>query len=195
MKILPLRTYNAILGMDWLESHNPMTVDWKGKSLVLTTPAGPAFLRGDASSVQFLQINSVQMMEIQAVLMEFDDIFQEPTELPPRHACDHTIPLIPEAQPVNMRPYRHKPEHKNEIERQIAELLRQGVIQRSSSPFSSPVILVKKKDGSWRLCIDYRHLNFMTHIGKFPIPVIDELLDELHGAVWSYKLDLRAGYH
>lgn len=62
MKILPLGTYNAILGMDWLESHSPMTVDWKGKSLVLTTPAGPAFLRGHASSAHCLQINSVQMM-------------------------------------------------------------------------------------------------------------------------------------
>uniref|UniRef100_A0A8R7TUN7 Reverse transcriptase domain-containing protein n=1 Tax=Triticum urartu TaxID=4572 RepID=A0A8R7TUN7_TRIUA len=102
---------------------------------------------------------------------------------------------MPGAQPVNIRPYRHKPEHKTEIERQVTELLRPGVIQRSHSSFSSPVILVKKKYGAWRLCIDYRHLNAMTRVSKFPVPVIEELLDELHGAKWFSKLDLRAGYH
>lgn len=132
---------------------------------------------------------------IQQVLDEFKDVFGEPTELPPRRACDHRIPLMPGAQPVNMRPYRHKPEHKTEIEAQIKEMLKAGVIQPSHSPFSSPVILVKKKDGSWRLCIDYRQLNAMTVVSKFPVPVIEELLDELHGAKWFSKLDLRAGYH
>lgn len=132
---------------------------------------------------------------IQQVLEEFQDVFGEPTTLPPRRAHDHHIPLMPGAQPVNMRPYRHKPEHKIEIEEQIKEMLRIGVIQRSHSPFSSPVILVKKKDGTWRLCIDYRQLNAMTVVSKFPVPVIEELLDELHGARWFSKLNLRAGYH
>jgi hypothetical protein len=101
-----------------------------------------------------------------------------------------------------MRPYRVAPELKTEIERQIQEMLQQGVITHSSSAFASPVLLVKKGDKhapdappAWHLVIDYRHLNALTVKGKYPLHVIDELLDELSGAQWFSKLDLRAGYH
>jgi hypothetical protein len=132
---------------------------------------------------------------VEELISTFQDVFQEPTSLPPTRDCDHRIPLMPGSQPVNIRAYRHKPELKTEIERQVAELLASGVIQRSTSNFSSPAILVKKKDGTWRLCVDYRCLNSMTVISKYPVPIIDELLDELSGAQWFSKLDLRAGYH
>lgn len=132
---------------------------------------------------------------VKSVLQEFVDVFGEPTELSPQRSCDHRIPLVPGAQPFHIRAYRHKPNHKDEIERQVAILLKAGIIQLSTSPFSSPVILVKKKYGTWCLCIDYRHLNALTCIAKYPIPVIEELLDELKGVQWFSKLDLHAGYH
>lgn len=99
------------------------------------------------------------------------------------------------AVPANTRPYRYSPLQKDEIERQVKEMLDSGVITHNVSPYAAPVLLMKKKDGTWRFCVDYRRLNDATTKNKFPLPIIDKLLEELAGATVFSKLDLRAGYH
>lgn len=120
---------------------------------------------------------------------------EEPSTLPPHRSHDHKIPLLPGAAPINVRPYRYPYFQKSEIEKIITEMLASGVIQPSVSPFSSPVLIVKKKDGSSWMCVDYKALNSVTVKDKFPILVVDELCDELHGAIIFSKLDLTSGYH
>lgn len=109
---------------------------------------------------------------------------------PPSRECDHKIPLMNSQVFVNSRPYRYPFYQKNEIERQIKEMLVVGIIRDSSNFFVSPVILVCMADGSWRLYVDYRALNKNTVKDKFPILLIDDLLDELQGAKIFSKLDL-----
>jgi len=132
---------------------------------------------------------------IKDLLSEYSSVFQDPKTLPPSRIYDHVIPLIPQATPANSRPYRYSPLQKDEIEKQVREMLQAGLITPSMSPFASPVLLVKKKDGSWRFCVDYRKLNDITIKNKFPMPIIDELLDELAGAHYFAKLDMKSGFH
>jgi len=128
------------------------------------------------------------------VLWDFAIAFAVPTTLPPLRPHDHKIPLTT-SLPINVRAYHYPYFQKSEIKKLIQEMLLSGVIRLSQSPFSAPVLLVRKPDGSWRLCVDYRVLNHVTIKDKFLIPVIDELLDELQGAVVFSKLDLRSGHH
>ena len=132
---------------------------------------------------------------VSELLQEFESVFAPPTGYPPARPFDHAIPLIPGASPVQVRLYRYLPAVKDEIERQVTDMLKAGIIQPSNSSFSSSVLLVKKKDGSFRFCVDFRHLNALTAKAKYPVLVIEELLDELTHASWFTCLDLTAGYH
>lgn len=192
-QLFEVTTEKGYINLQGVNSSSPTVETISGTELLSACKSGAVAhmihlctLQGDSATT------SVPLpSQIQQLLDDYADIFTEPHGLPPRRECDHRIPLVAGAQPINSRPYRHKPELKTEIERQVTELLDSGVIQKSSSPFSSPAILVKKKDGTWRLCVDYRGLNSLTIISKYPVPVIDELC----GSVWFSKLDLRAGYH
>ncbi|WVZ53938.1 hypothetical protein U9M48_004823 [Paspalum notatum var. saurae] len=216
MKVLPLGSYDAILGYDWLESHSPMECHRKDRTLSFMHQETKITLQGILPvPLQMTEITVEQLWkcckgndvwacavvqssenapvaaipkEISQLLQGFQDVFTEPTSLPPHRCYDHTIPLIPGATPVNSRPYRYSPLHKDDIEQQ-------GWIVHSNSPFASPVLLVQKKDGTWRLCVDYRRLNTLTIKNRFPIPLVEEILDELAGSMFFTKLDLTAGYH
>jgi hypothetical protein len=225
-RVLPLGCYDMILGMDWLEKHSPMWVDWKRKKMrffyqdrriTLTgvkectstcLPVKSTKLTGllrHGKVAQLVHLSALQEGNLQPVdtmpvniaqmVQQYDFLFQDPKQLPPSRPFDHSIPLIKGVQPVNVKPYRYSPTQKDEIERQVKEMLLNGVIQPSSSPFASPVLLVKKKDGSWRFCVDYHHLNAITIKNKYPMPIVEELLDELSGGKWFTKLDMRSGYH
>ncbi|GAU40456.1 hypothetical protein TSUD_141360 [Trifolium subterraneum] len=124
----------------------------------------------------------------------YEDIFVEPTALPwARLGFDHKIPLKDGVEPFNLRPYRYSTVQKTIIDKMVQDMLSQGIIQHSNSPFASTIVLVRKKDGSWRLCIDYRKLNKATIKDRFPIPLIEDLMDELGGATIFSKLDMRRG--
>lgn len=119
-----------------------------------------------------------------------------PSKLPfHRGVFDRKIPLQQGSNPVNARCYRYSSGQKDIIEQLVQEMLDQGIMQPSSSAYASPVVLIGKKDGSWRLCVDYKALNKMTITDKFPITTMEELLDELGSSQIYSKLNLRSGYH
>lgn len=132
---------------------------------------------------------------IQTLINQFGALFQPSSSLPLARETDHHIHLLPQSAPVNVRPYHYPHYQKHEIELQVESMLQKGLILPSTSPFSSPVLLIRKQDGSWRFCVDYRALNAVTVRERFSIPTIDELLDELVRACWFSKLDLLHGYH
>ena len=116
-------------------------------------------------------------------------------QLPLEREVEFTIDLIPMTEPISIPPYRMAPVELRELKAQLEELLSKGFIRPSISPWGAPVLFVKKKDGSLRLCIDYRKLNRVTIHNQYQLPIIDELIDQLQGSRVYSKIDLRSGYH
>jgi hypothetical protein len=130
------------------------------------------------------------------VFSEFKDVFlNELPRLPPERELDFTIELKPSAEPISKTQYRMTVPKLCELQMQLKEILNLGLIRLSVSPWGALVIFVKKKDGSLRLCIDYRDLNRSTVKNRYPMPWIDDLFDQMKGAAIFSKIDMRSGYH
>jgi hypothetical protein len=190
---LVLGGYDLILGTHWLRTLGPILWDFARLSMTCFINGRRVTWQGGRAPASCRQLQAEELLG--RLLEEFVELFVAPTCLRPPRRHDHSIHLDAGAQPVAVRPYRYPQLQKDELERQCADMLDQGIIRLSTSAFSSPVLLVKKADGTWRFCVDYRALNAITIKDKFPIPVVEELLDELHGAQFFSKLDLRSGYH
>ncbi|GJU41508.1 reverse transcriptase domain-containing protein [Tanacetum coccineum] len=130
------------------------------------------------------------------IVQDFPEVFPEDLPgLPPTRQVEFQIDLVPGAAPVARAPYRLAPSEMKELSEQLKELSDKGFIRPSSSPWGAPVLFVKKKDGSFRMCIDYRELNKLTVKNRYPLPIINDLFDQLQGSSVYSKIDLRSGYH
>jgi hypothetical protein len=185
-------------------SKHKVLIDYTKKSIKLTTPNGKEmeFVRksvvtakGVANRVKVNQMEVSQGFVV-PVVNEFPDVFPEVLPgMPPNRDIECVIELNPDTVPIYKTPYRMATLELAELKYHIKELLDKGFIYPSSSPWGALVIFVPKKDGTQRLCVDYRALNEVTVKNKYPLPRIDDLFDQLHDACVFSKIDLRSGYH
>jgi hypothetical protein len=187
----------VILGIDWLAKHNGM-VSCNPRFIQLEHPSGTEVRIKPQSLKTATMFSNMSGKEIEKIplVCEFPDVFpEELTELPPERDVKFVIELMPGAGPVAKSLYRMLSDGLDELKKQLKKLLEQGFIRPSASPWGSPVLFLEKKDGTKRMCIDYRTLNSMTIKNKYPLPRIEDLLDWLKRAKFFSKIDLRSGYH
>ncbi|GJR80516.1 putative nucleotidyltransferase, ribonuclease H [Tanacetum coccineum] len=217
---LDMCEFDIILGIDWLAAHRA-TIDCHSRHVLFGDIRTPEFIYHGSLPGKPMKIISalkartllshgcegflatihdttsdVSSIHDQPIVSEFQDVFPEELPgIPPIRDVEFNIELIPGAEPISKAPYRMAPIELKELKDQLQELLERGFIRPSVSPWGAPVLFVKKKDGSMRLCIDYRELNKITIRNRYPLPRIDDLFDQLQGAKHFSKIDLRSGYH
>ncbi|KAI0500013.1 hypothetical protein KFK09_018221 [Dendrobium nobile] len=215
---LPISSYDVILGMDWLSQYEAQIDCLKKQVSLLVAGERVVFqgLRGVLSSlVSALEVSrmwkkgcpvflaSVRDLNLEVgsvseipVVREFADVFpEELVGLPPDRDVEFSIDVFPGTAPISKAPYRMAPKELSELKVQLQELVDRGFVRPSVSPWGAPVLFVKKKDGTLRMCIDYRDLNKVTIKNKYPLPRIDDLFDQLSGSSVFSKIDLRSGYY
>jgi len=207
---LPLVGMDVILGMNWLE-YNHVLINGFSKTVRFSSEeeeSGTEFL--STKQMKQLERNGILMFSLMAylsvenqavidrlpVVNEFPEVFpDEIPDVPPEREVEFSIDLVPGTKPVSMAPYRMSASELAELKKQLEDLLDKKFVRPSVSPWGAPILLVKKKDGSMRLCIDYRQLNKVTIKNRYPLPRIDDFMDQLVGARVFSKIDLRSGYH
>ncbi|KAJ0548297.1 putative nucleotidyltransferase, Ribonuclease H [Helianthus annuus] len=214
-----LAGFDIVLGMDWLIA-NKASILCDQKSVHVNSPKGEKItIKGDklTRSTKFISVmktasyarkgSLVHMISIIIitkgkelkdipVVSQFSDVFPEELPgLPPDKEVELRIHLLPGTAPIAKAPYRFAPAEMQKLKKQLDELLEKGFIQPSSSRRGAPILFVKKKDGSMRMCIDYRELNKVMIKNRYPLPRMDDLFDQLQGARFFSKIDLRSGYH
>jgi hypothetical protein len=213
---------NIVYGVEWLRNLGPILMDFKeltmqfdqegkqykfqgiivGSLEIISSHHMEKLLKKGHSGI-ISQLHAIQATEtpsvpqdLQSIFSKHQVVFSTPQGLHPSHGVHvHSITLVPGSLPPNICPYHHPFSKKNEIEKMVQELLNAGVIFPSTIPYSYHVVMVLKKECSWHMCHDFCTLNKLTIKDKFPILVINDLLDELTGAQFFTKLDLRSGYH
>ncbi|KAJ0770963.1 putative nucleotidyltransferase, Ribonuclease H [Helianthus annuus] len=215
-----LGSFDIVIGMDWL-SKQQAEILCKEKIIRIPRPGKePLEVQGDKSGavvgvISFLKAQKClrkghtailalvtdastkeKRIEDIPVVRDFPQVFPEDLPgLPPHRQVEFQVELAPGAAPIARTPYRLAPTELEELSKQLQELLVKGFIRPSSSPWGAPVLFVKKKDSTFRMCIDYRELNKVTVKNRYPLPRIDDLFDQLQGSSYYSKIDLRSGYH
>jgi hypothetical protein len=196
-------TIDVILGMNWLTKYQA-NLSCDKRTVKLVSLSGEEVLvelvlsgsrKGSCHQVT-AHIEEIKPLEAINVVSEFPDVFPEELPgMPPERKVEFSIELIPGTTPISKRAYRVSGPELVELKKQIDELLEKGYIRPNTSPWVALVLFVEKKDGTKRMCIDYRSMNEVTIKNKYPLPRIKDLFDQLRGASVFSKIDLRSGYH
>ncbi|GKB39828.1 putative reverse transcriptase domain-containing protein [Tanacetum coccineum] len=186
-------SFNVIVGMDWLSNQKAVIVCHE-KIVRIPVEGGKVLCVqgernvGKTKTLMSAKANEPTLRDI-PIARDFEDVFSDDLSgLPPQRQVEFRIDLIPGATPVAKSPYRLEPSEMQELLEQLQELQDKGFIRPSNSPWGAPVLFVKKKDGSFRMCIDYHELNKLTIKNRYPLPRIDDLFDQLQGARYFSKI-------